>query len=89
MILSSIQRVSTSVPLSDDKILELEQKESDLNRKDLKLNDKEEEIEIRLKKLLREKEDYKEDIKLLDNENSLRERFKEFYEQEFSLSYLS
>jgi uncharacterized protein (DUF3084 family) len=88
MILSSIQQIST--PLSDDMILELEQKESDLNRRDLKIKDKEEEIEIRLKRIVKREDDYKEDIKLLDKkENDLRARVKEITEQEFNLSCLS
>lgn len=89
MILSSIPQ-TVATPLSDDRILELEQKESDINRRDLKVKDKEEEIEIRLKRIVKREDDYKEDIKSLDKkENDLRARVKEITEQEFNLSCLS
>jgi uncharacterized protein (DUF3084 family) len=74
MILSSIQQVST--PLSDDRNLELEQKESDLNRRDIKVNDRNLELEQKESGLNRR------DLKINDKEEEIEIRLKRIIKRE-------
>lgn len=77
---------NSKLEVDEDKIKELEHKESDLDRRDKKIKDKEEEIEIRLKRVEKREIDYKEDLKILDKkEDDLRGVSKSLKERELDI----
>ena len=87
MILSSISQSQPQGQVVDEyQIKELERKEKDLNNREFRIKDKEEEIEIIISRVEKREESYKEDLKLLDKkEDELRERNKILTEKQIDL----
>lgn len=78
MVLSSIQQ--SSAPTMDDSMVK------ELERRDKRIKDKEEEIEIRLNRVEKREESYKEDLKSLDKkEDDIRLRSKELTEKQLDI----
>jgi chromosome segregation ATPase len=88
MILSSISNSvqDTSQKIDESLIKELESKESDLNRRENRLKDKEDEIDIRLGRIEKREQTYKDDLKELDlKEDDLRSRSRKLTEKEIDI----
>ncbi len=85
MILSSMN-ISGGFQIDEDRLKEIERKESELNNREKRIKDKEEEIEIRLSRSDKRENEYKEDLKNLDRkEDELRIKFRELTEKEIDL----
>lgn len=85
MILSSMN-VGGGLQIDEDRLKEIERKESELNSREKRIKDKEEEIEIRLSRVDKRENEYKEDLKSLDKrEDELRTKFRELTEKELDL----
>lgn len=85
MILSSMN-VGGGLQIDEDRLKEIERKESELNNREKRIKDKEEEIEIRLSRVDKRENEYKEDLKSLDKrEDELRTKFRELTEKELDL----
>lgn len=88
MILTSISNNSSdnSLKLDDSVIKELESKESDLNRRENRIKDKEDEIDIRLNRIEKREHIHKDDLKDLDTkEDNLRLRSRKLTEKEIEI----
>lgn len=84
MILSSTQ--APGITMDDSMVKELERKESDLNSRDRRIKDKEEELEIRNGRIERREVSYKEDLLDLDKkEDNLRVRSKELTDKQLDI----
>jgi len=83
MVLSNAQPVvlNTSV-IDENKVRELEARESSISIREKVVKEKEDEIEIRLKRIEKRENEFKEDLKLLDKrDEEIRERSKELVEK--------
>jgi SMC interacting uncharacterized protein involved in chromosome segregation len=86
MILSSMGGKSDGIQVDEDRLKEIESKESDLNNRERRIKGKEEEVEIRLNRVEKRENAYKEDLKALDKkEDSLREKSKEVKGREIDI----
>ena len=84
MILSSITENKSEVDL--DYIKYLEQKEYELSRKESRLTDNEDDIEVRINRIQKREDDYKQDLKsLTEKEKEFEKKQKELLELETSL----
>lgn len=79
IVLSSTSQIVNSVPVIDEsKIKELDLKELDLNSRERRIKDLEDEIEIRLKRVEKKEKELKTDLKSLENkEDELRDKSKD------------
>lgn len=85
MILSSIQEPTNSI-IDEDYIKDLEKKEYELSRKETRLSDIEEDIELRVNRIKKREDDYKEDLKKLDKkEDELRLKLKQISDKELEV----
>lgn len=85
MIISSIPESANSV-IDEDYIKDLEKKEYELSRKENRLSDIEEDIELRVNRIKKREEDYKEDLKGLDKkEDELRLKLKQISDKELEV----
>ena len=86
MILSSMSTSDTGIQVDEERLKEIESKESELNNRERRIKSKEEEVEIRLGRIDKREKDYKEDLKLLDKkEDDLREKSRELVERELDV----
>ena len=88
MILTSISNSDSdnSPKVDESMVKELELKESDLNRRENRIKDKEDEIELRLNRIEKREQSYKDDIKDLDmKEDNLRSRSRKLTEKEIEI----
>jgi myosin heavy subunit len=87
MILSSMAKsTDTGAQVDEDRLKEIESKESDLNNREKRIKSKEEELEIRSNRVEKREEDYRECLKDLDSkEDSLREKSKDLKERELDV----
>lgn len=77
---------NSGVQIDEDRLKEIESKESDLNNRERRIKGKEEEVEIRLNRVEKRENAYKEDLKALDKkEDSLREKSKEVKGREIDI----
>jgi predicted ribosome quality control (RQC) complex YloA/Tae2 family protein len=83
MVLSNAQPVVLNTPVIDEnKVRELEARESSISIREKVVKEKEDEIEIRLKRIEKRENEFKEDLKLLDKrDEEIRERSKELVEK--------
>ena len=86
MILGAIPEPTSGVAVDEEYVKELEQKDYDLNRKESRLADIEEDIEIRLSRIKKREDDYKDDLKKLDKrEDELRQKLKDVSDKELEI----
>lgn len=87
IVLSSTSQ-SKSLPVVDEaKIKELELKEIDLNSRERRIKDQEDEIEIRLKRAEKREKDLKDDLQSIENrEDELRSKSKELIEKSLDIN---
>lgn len=84
MVLSSMKQSSGT--MDDSVIKELDRRESDLNSRENRIKDSEEEIDIRLKRIEKREQSYKDDLNILDKkEDALRTRSKELTEKQLDI----
>lgn len=85
MILSSMGS-NNGIQVDEERMREIENKESELNSRERRIKSKEEEIDIRLNRVDKREKDYKEDLKLLDKkEDDIREKSRELVERELDV----
>jgi SMC interacting uncharacterized protein involved in chromosome segregation len=85
MILSSMGS-NNGIQVDDERMREIENKESELDSRERRIKSKEEEIDIRLNRVDKREKDYKEDLKLLDKkEDDIREKSRELVERELDV----
>lgn len=83
MILGAIPEQTSGATIDEEYVKELEQKDYELSRKESRLADVEEDIEIRINRIKKREDDYKEDLKKLDKkEDELRQKNKEVSDRE-------
>ena len=86
MILSSMGGSNDVIQVDEERLAEIERKESELNSRERRIKSKEEEIEIRLNRVEKRENDYKDDLKSLDKkEDDLRSQSRELTERELDL----
>ena len=86
MILGAIPEPTSGVAVDEEYVKELEQKEYELGRKEGRLADIEEDIEIRLSRIKKREDDYKDDLKKLDKrEDELRQKLKDVSDKELEI----
>lgn len=86
MILGAIPEPTSGVAVDEEYVKELEQKEYELGRKESRLADIEEDIEIRLSRIKKREDDYKDDLKKLDKrEDELRQKLKDVSDKELEI----
>ena len=86
MILGAIPEPTSGVAVDEEYVKELEQKDYELGRKESRLVDIEEDIEIRLSRIKKREDDYKEDLKKLDKrEDELRQKLKDVSDKELEI----
>lgn len=87
MILSVTPEIISGVTVDDEYVKELEQKEYDLGKKESRLADVEEDIEIRINRIKKREDDYKEDLRKLDTkEDELRQKLKVVSDRELEVN---
>jgi len=85
MILCAIPEPVLGV-VDEEYVKELEQKEYELGRKESRLTDIEEDIEIRISRIKKREDDYKDDLKKLDKrEDELRQKLKDISDRELEI----
>jgi myosin heavy subunit len=83
MILGAIPEPTSGVAVDEEYIKELEKRDYELGRKESRLADIEEDIEIRISRIKKREDDYKDDLKKLDKrEDELRQRLKDISDRE-------
>lgn len=87
IVLSSTSQIVNSVPIIDEsKIRELDLKELDLNSRERRIKDQEDEIEIRLKRVEKKEKELKTDLLSLENkEDELRNKSKELIDKSLDI----
>lgn len=84
MILSNMN--NNIIEVDEEQLKEIERKENELNRRERIIVDKEQEIEIRLNRVEKREQDYKNDLLILDKtEDSIREENKTLIERSLDL----
>lgn len=82
IVLSNTSQSKSAPVIDESKIKELESKEIDLNSRERRIKDQEDEIDIRLKRVEKREKDLKNDLLSLENkEDELREKSKEVIEK--------
>lgn len=77
---------NSGVQVDEDRLREIESKESELKSREKRIKSKEEEVDIRITRIEKRENGYKEDLKSLDDkEDSLREESKELKERELDV----
>ena len=85
IVLSNTSKSSQPV-IDESKIKELETKEFDLNSRDRRIKDLEDEIDIRLKRVEKRENEYKSDLNLLEKkDDELRDKSKELIEKSLDI----